>query len=188
LYDSITIDNRVFDLHTPRQRVQARRALGALARASGSPINFSRELARVYPFSQSTKAFYEGMTYNQLDTAGESDFIEIGAHTLTHPFLSQQTKSAQAIELIKSKQILTELTSNTVRYFAYPSGDYNHDTLELVKTAGYEAGFAVNPKNLGTDPRFEIDRTGIYSTSLLKLHMKALGVTRFARRFGFQVG
>ncbi len=75
-----------------------------------------------------------------------------------------------------------------MRYFAYPSGDYNQDSLDLLKEAGYLAAFATIPRHLGDEPRFEIERVGVYSPSLLKLHAKALGAARLARRFGMRVG
>ena len=127
------------------------------------------------------------MTYEQLRSAGERDLIEVGSHTVTHPFLSELPKNQQAQEIFESQRLLSELSGKPVRYFAYPSGDYNQDTLELVMEAGYQAAFATIPRGLGNDPRFEIERIGVYSPSLLKLHAKALGVARLVRRFGLRV-
>ena len=85
------------------------------------------------------------------------------------------------MEIFESQRLLSELSGKPVRYFAYPSGDYNLDTLELVEAAGYQAAFATIPRGLDSEPRFEIERIGIYSPSLVKLHAKALGAARLAR-------
>jgi peptidoglycan/xylan/chitin deacetylase (PgdA/CDA1 family) len=129
------------------------------------------------------------MTHHQLETAGAGNLVEVGAHTLTHPYLGQLTKEKQEQEIVESGRILSKLTGKPIRYFAYPSGEYDLDTLDLVKNAGYDAAFAVLPKNLGVDhDRFQIGRIGIYSPSLLKLQLKALGVADLARSFGLRVG
>jgi peptidoglycan/xylan/chitin deacetylase (PgdA/CDA1 family) len=102
--------------------------------------------------------------------------------------LNRQPATSQKLEIFDSKRILEELTEQPVRYLAYPSGNYNQGTLELVKAAGYEAAFATIPRNLGDDPRFELERVGIYSPSLLKLHLKALGLAGSLRHMGVHVG
>ena len=128
------------------------------------------------------------MTFKQLRTAGERDLVEVGSHSITHPYLSELPKPQQTQESFESQCLLSELCGKPVRYFAYPSGDYNQDTLELVNAAGYQTAFATNPRGLGSDLRFEIERIGVYSPSLLKLHAKALGVARLARWFGLHAG
>jgi len=188
VYDSLDVEDHTYSLDTPDQRRETRRRLAALARGSGDPVLYCRQLAVDYPLPHQVRASYQGMTYEQLRAAGERDLIEVGSHTITHPFLSELTKNQQAQEIFESQRQLSELSGKPVRYFAYPSGDYNQDTLELVMEAGYHAAFATIPRGLGNDPRFEIERIGIYSSSLLKLHAKALGVTRLARRFGLRTG
>lgn len=188
LYKTIEINRDIFPLQTLFQCRQAWRALAMLAKASGEPVNFSKMLAKTYPLPDGVVAMYEGMTYDQLNAAGKSDQLELGAHTITHPNLNQTSKKKQAQEIFNCKSILSEFTRKPVRYFAYPGGEYNYDTLELVKAAGYEAAFAVIPKQLEVGLQFEIGRVGIYSPSLLKLQMKAMGVAGLARRLGLRVG
>jgi peptidoglycan/xylan/chitin deacetylase (PgdA/CDA1 family) len=187
-YESVNLNGDYFPLRTIRQRKLVRRALGQLARASGDPSQFSKKLSEIYPLPAEVKKRYEGMTYEQLRTAGRSNLIEIGSHTLTHPYLSQKSNNEQAREIIESKSLLSKLTGKRIRYFAYPGGDYNRDTLHLVRKAGYEAAFATISLQMESASKFEIERIGIYSPSLLKLNLKAIGVAKLARQVGLRIG
>ena len=188
LYKIVEVDQQTFPLETLSQRRQARHALGSMVKTSGTPALFSKTLSKRYPLPQPVVVKYEGMTHNQLMLAGASKLIEIGAHTMTHPYLDQLSKEMQAQEIFNSKDILSNLMGKPVRYIAYPGGEYNHDTIKLVKDAGYDAAFAVIPKHLGIDRQFEISRIGIHSPSLLKLKLKMIGVADAGRFFGLNVG
>jgi len=185
VYDKLSVRGATFVLSSIEHRKQARRSLGALARASGNPRAFSNELAEAYPLQASVTAEYKGMSYEQVSLFGKCDLLECGAHTVSHSYLDQLSKDKQAEEIFQSKHQLSELTGKPVRYFAYPNGDYNRETLKLVKEAGYEAAFATCSKRLGTDVRFEIERMGIYSTSFLKFWLKVQGLVTFACRVGY---
>lgn len=188
-YDLLKIAQYIFPLQHLSQRIRAWNHLHTLAKASGNPAKFCKELAQDYPLDSDIIPLYAGMTHHQLETAGAGNLVEVGAHTLTHPYLGQLIKEKQEQEIVESGRILSKLTGKPIRYFAYPSGEYDLDTLDLVKNAGYDAAFAVLPKNLGVDhDRFQIGRVGIYSPSLLKLQLKALGVANLARSFGLRVG
>jgi peptidoglycan/xylan/chitin deacetylase (PgdA/CDA1 family) len=94
----------------------------------------------------------------------------------------------QETEIIGSKSILSALTDREILYFAYPGGEYNHDTLKSIRTAGFEAALAIIPQKLGMEPRFEVGRIGVYSQSLFKLQMKTIGLADLGRSFGLRVG
>jgi len=184
VYDKIKVNGDSFALSSLEQRKRARRHLMALARCD-DPQAFSEELTAAYPLPASITAAYQGMSYEQLSLFRKWDLLECGAHTVSHSYLDQLSKDEQAKEILQSKHQLSELTGKPVRYFAYPNGDYNRDTLKLVKEAGYDAAFATGSKHLGTDVRFEIERMGIYSTSFLKFWLKAQGLATFACRVGY---
>jgi peptidoglycan/xylan/chitin deacetylase (PgdA/CDA1 family) len=188
-YEMLKIFQHIFPLQHLSQRIRAWNTLRTLAKASGDPVRFCKELAQKYPLHHEVIPLYAGMTHHQLGTAAADGLVELGAHTHTHPYLDQMAKKEQEQEIVESGRILSKLTGKPIRYFAYPSGEYDLDTLDLVKSAGYDAAFAVLPKNLGTNNhRFQIGRVGIYSASLFKLQLKALGVADLARSFGLRVG
>jgi peptidoglycan/xylan/chitin deacetylase (PgdA/CDA1 family) len=162
--------------------------LVALARVSGNPRAFFQKLESAYPLPAPVKAEYEGMTSEQLATLAGCDFLEAGGHSISHPYLHELSRQEQAEEIFQCKQRLAELVGKPIRYFAYPNGDYDRNTLDLVRDAGFEAAFALLPRSLGADGPFEVGRIGIYSASFLKFWLKARGVAALARRFGLSVG
>jgi peptidoglycan/xylan/chitin deacetylase (PgdA/CDA1 family) len=188
LYEMVKVNQHTFPLQTITQRKWAWNELRILAKGSGNPMHFSRTLGVTYPLTRDVSALYEGMTFEQIKLAVKKSNLEVGAHTINHPYLDRMNKEEQENEIAGSKRVLSELTGRPIRYFAYPGGEYNHDTVELVKAAGYEASFAVISKKIGLNPQFEISRVGIYSQSLLKLQLKALGVADWARKFGLRIG
>src|SRR4029077_6604776 len=125
-----------------------------------------------YPLPASITAEYEGMTHEQLALFRHTEWLEPGGHTVTHPFLDQLSKEEQAKEILAGKLELAKLTGRRIRFFAYPNGDYNRDSLRLMRELNFEAGLATEPRNLANDDRFEIGRVGIYSPSLLKFWLK----------------
>ncbi len=62
---------------------------------------------------------------------------EIGSHTQTHPFLTQLSYTQQQQEIQGSRQDLVALNVGPINSFAYPYGDYDATTTQIVKDAGY---------------------------------------------------
>jgi peptidoglycan/xylan/chitin deacetylase (PgdA/CDA1 family) len=85
--------------------------------------------------------------------------------------------------MMQSKQLLEKLTGRCVRYFAYPGGEYDRNSLQVLETSGFEAAFATNQRRVNLNRRFEITRVGIYSTSFPKFWLKAHGVMKPNLRF-----
>lgn len=75
------------------------------------------------------------LTWGQLEEL-HAEGIEIGSHSLRHPYLTQSKKARE--EIFESKKILEEKFGQPVRVFAYPFGDFNDWIETLVKEAGYD--------------------------------------------------
>jgi len=180
-YEEIKAGSSRFALRSFEQRVLARRSLGSLTRLSGHPKGFTDELADAYPLPASITAEFVGMSYDQMSLFNRYDGLEVGAHTVCHPYLDQLSTDEQAEEIFQSKSQLSELLGKPVRYFAYPNGDYNQSTLKLVKDAGFDAAFTTHPRNLGSRGPFEIERTGIYSMAFSRFWLKTHGAVTAAR-------
>jgi len=121
--------------------------------------------------------FYDGMTVRQLQACARHPLITIGSHTLSHPFLSQCTDEALYDEIRGSKQILEEIITQRVDYFAYPTGDYDVRAIEHIRAVGYTAAFAVDPKNV-SEFKYEVPRVGLYDADSAYLGMKLSGLHR----------
>lgn len=66
---------------------------------------------------------------------------EVAAHTLTHPFLTQQTAEEVTRQVEQDRQNLSKLVGYNVRGFAYPGGgvNYNAQVADVIaKTTGVE--------------------------------------------------
>ena len=63
--------------------------------------------------------------------------FEIGAHTLTHPLLTEISRSQARTEIFRSKQRLQDTLGNEVRMFGYPRGRANGYAIRCVREAGY---------------------------------------------------
>lgn len=70
--------------------------------------------------------------------------MEIGAHTQTHPHLTNCNEQALENELIGSKAHLETLLGVPVLQFCYPYGSFNKHVIESVKAAGYIAATTTN--------------------------------------------
>lgn len=64
--------------------------------------------------------------------------IDIESHTVTHKYLSKLSYDEQKKELYDSKTKIEETLGKSVKYIAYPFGDYNDDTLKLTEQLGYK--------------------------------------------------
>ena len=179
---------RVFPLGSLSEKRDARRALGAMARRSGDALAFARDVLARHPLSASARDEYRGMTFDAMRAAASGSLFEIGSHTRTHPYLSRIPLAARRPEIAESRAEIERAIGRSVRYFAYPGGDYDRETLALVRDAGYEAALATVSNHFAADDRFEIERVGIYSAPLWKVAVKAAGVVPVARRLGLQIG
>jgi len=61
----------------------------------------------------------------------------IGSHTVSHCHLTKLNRAELDEELIKSKQILEDLTGNTIDWLALPGGMYNPFVLNRAFALGY---------------------------------------------------
>jgi peptidoglycan/xylan/chitin deacetylase (PgdA/CDA1 family) len=63
--------------------------------------------------------------------------MEVGAHTLTHPFLSLLSPEEQRREMQGSADLVRERLAAEVTGVAYPNGDHDARTIEAARAAGF---------------------------------------------------
>jgi peptidoglycan/xylan/chitin deacetylase (PgdA/CDA1 family) len=78
------------------------------------------------------------LSFEELHALKQGELIEIGSHTVTHPFLSVLPESVQQNEVWRSKSLLEESIGQPVRSFAYPYGNYTKETVAIVREAGFD--------------------------------------------------
>ena len=59
----------------------------------------------------------------ELKTLAESERIEIGTHSATHPYMSKLSKSQMSLELSTSKSLIEKISGRKVELFRPPYGD-----------------------------------------------------------------
>jgi peptidoglycan/xylan/chitin deacetylase (PgdA/CDA1 family) len=74
-----------------------------------------------------------------------SPLVTLGAHTLTHPFLSRLPRHAARAEIEGSRALLSAMTGQDVRLMSFPYGDYDEEVAAMCKTAGYELVYGIVP-------------------------------------------
>lgn len=80
--------------------------------------------------------------------------MEIGSHTVSHPYLPRLSAAEARQEIEASRQRIGERIGRQVRAFCYPSGDVGEREALLAREAGYEAAVSVCPglNRPGFDP------------------------------------
>lgn len=93
------------------------------------------------------------LTKSQLKEISKSKFIEIGAHTVSHPYLKGMRKHEAEVEISESKKMLEQMLGIKVVSFAYPYGAFDEQAIKLVEKAGFTnavstiEGFEANQGN-----------------------------------------
>jgi peptidoglycan/xylan/chitin deacetylase (PgdA/CDA1 family) len=88
--------------------------------------------------------------------------MEVGAHTLTHPFLSTLSAAKQAVEIGGSFDLVARRLGMRPRGLAYPGGDHDAASIAAAHAAG--AAWAVTTRageNRAGAPMFELLRRGL---------------------------
>lgn len=95
----------------------------------------------------------------------ESGLIDIEPHSVSHPKLTKLQKVDAEKEVQDSKRYLEELLGKTCEFFAYPSGNYNEESVSILRKLHFRAGLTVveGTMDLSADHfrlcRNSIDRT-----------------------------
>ncbi len=88
--------------------------------------------------------------------------MEIGAHTMDHPYLSLLDGEEQLGEIEDSARLIERRLGVRPRGLAYPGGDYDARTLEVVAAAGFEHAVTTRTGDAGAEsPRLELRRRGL---------------------------
>ena len=109
-----------------------------------------------------------------MDAAQVRDWLaaghEIGAHSLTHPRLTQIPLAQAREEISASRKKLEDLFSVAVRHFCYPYGDCNDAVCDLAAEAGYATACTTRfGVNTAATPPYQLNRvTARYPSRNLK--------------------
>lgn len=109
---------------------------------------------------------YQNMSISELLVVDKEGLVTIGAHTMNHPILHNETDTSAAYEINDSVTELAELLGHPIKCFSYPNGIPNFDFTQreqnLLKSNNVKITFSTESKNLSiTDDTMSIPRIGI---------------------------
>ncbi|UJP64868.1 polysaccharide deacetylase family protein [Mongoliitalea daihaiensis] len=120
-----------------------------------------------------------GMDLKQVQELNKSGLVTIGAHTMHHPILKNETNERVAWEIKDSVTQLSDLLNQEICCFAYPNGipqlDFGTREINLLKEVGIKLAFSTESKNFdhSFDP-LSIPRRGVTKGSKHFVHAKLL--------------
>ena len=89
--------------------------------------------------------------------------VEIGSHTLTHPYLTALDDHELHRELGESRQRLEDELGARCRFLAYPFGDQDERVRRAARVSGYAAAFALPGRQAAPDlDLYAVPRVGIW--------------------------
>ncbi len=104
---------------------------------------------------------YVPMTAAELQSSS-SDYVSFGSHALSHRPLTSLDPADRWREISESAAACTALTGTTPTSFAYPFGDYDRETADMVRDAGFtcacttENAFTVKKTSPLMIPRIQV--------------------------------
>jgi peptidoglycan/xylan/chitin deacetylase (PgdA/CDA1 family) len=128
------------EVQTPRQRLYT--ALYDLLRPLGAAER-RRKFAEVRAWrvdGPGRRPKHRPLSVEEIGRLERGGLVEVGAHTVNHPLLSEVSTAVQRREIRQSKARLEEILGHGVNSFAYPYGksaDYTTETVDAVRRAGF---------------------------------------------------
>jgi peptidoglycan/xylan/chitin deacetylase (PgdA/CDA1 family) len=78
----------------------------------------------------------------------EPGFIDIGAHTVTHPVLTLLDEASQRSEIENSRHVCEGWIGQSIHAFAYPFGELDAISAAYVREAGFACACTTQPKRV----------------------------------------
>jgi len=117
----------------------------------------------------------QNINLSQLLEIANNDLIEIGAHTLNHPILSNEDDQTSNYEITESIRNLESILGKKIHFFAFPNGlpniDFGSREMDILRKNGVKLAFSTEPKiislrdNPMSVPRFSLTNESIKLTS-----------------------
>ncbi len=112
-----------------------------------------------YFFIEKFNKKFNMLTWEQIKEMENSGLVDFQPHTINHHKLAKISKEEMEKEIKESKKILEEKLDKDCNLFAYPFGNYDSRTVEILKRNGFkssvtvESGLVYKSANLLTLPR-----------------------------------
>lgn len=117
------------------------------------------------------------LSLTELKTLSECDMVDLGCHTMTHPALTERSHATQRAEIGEGRRACAEMIGQLPMTFAYPFGDHDSATVQLVREAGFDAACTTVSSAVTSDgdvmalPRLQVED---WSAAQLAKELRAL--------------
>ena len=129
----------------------------------------------------------QNLPISTLRQVAESGLVSIGAHTMNHPILANESDATCTAEIARSIDDLQSLLGEPVQSFAYPNGirrlDFGNREESLLRSKGIRIAFTTESRQMAqSDDPLRIPRVGISNgESILRIKAKMLLGSRWGR-------
>jgi peptidoglycan/xylan/chitin deacetylase (PgdA/CDA1 family) len=109
---------------------------------------------------------YMNIDKHQLIELSKSELVTLGAHTVSHPILSNEGDRVAQSQIMDSIQGIGDITGVRAEYFAYPNGikglDFGQREMSILELAGVKLAFSTEKRKVKyTDNLLCVPRIGI---------------------------
>ena len=104
--------------------------------------------------------------------------IYFGAHTKTHPILTNENLKEAEKEIVDSKKIIEDHLKIKIRSFSYPNGSFNNEIIKLMKNNGFDCAVSTNQSLINKydiNDIYNLPRIGA-SSSFSKFKIRTSGI------------
>jgi peptidoglycan/xylan/chitin deacetylase (PgdA/CDA1 family) len=136
-------------------------------------------LATGYIESEKKWEGFEMLTWKDVSTMSKNG-VSLGAHTHTHPKLTDLPYPAAAKEIMDSKKIIESKVGEKVKFFSYPFGSkdcFDNKIKELLKINEFEGAVTtIYGKNFNGSDIFELKRIAVLNGPLWMFKYNVSGI------------
>jgi len=97
------------------------------------------------------RASHRTLTAEELIRLEAGGLVEVGAHTMTHPYLGSLPSQEQNREIRQSKECLEAILGRPVTTFAYPHGSTTPESVAILSEAGFVSACCSHPDAVWQD-------------------------------------
>lgn len=121
-----------------------------------SQEDFVQALGDACEFDVRAAALADRLTWEMVDHMHASGFVEIGAHTVSHCVLTNETEADVRREMISGREQLESRLGTAVRHFAYPFGgraEVAEREMRLARETGFSTAVTTRCANVQREHR-----------------------------------
>lgn len=122
------------------------------------------------------------LSWDDLQEMVDSGVIEVESHTASHADLTKLSEEQVNRELRDSQQSIKSRLGVTPVFLAYPYGNFNDKTVEIMRTYGYKGGFTViRGATAFFHNNFSLNRSMVFNSEKIEDFTKLLETFRYDR-------